>query len=439
MDASVLDYSYANLGIIPFNKTGMVAMHNAVRVRESVKEKLKRVFSKVDVSRTVNPEIEVEQVNPVLAKEETVPIMSNSIYEDTDKVIELGNKVNYLVKQGKAETHARNVVLYTKPLVEKTIRKFNTLFSIVPSEKQETIAQVAEPSNVTEIPDTWDKLPEDMLTSLNAVTNNEVSYEEPSASVVPEFNPIGNLNQETTNNLEAEAVNNSAPVVPDFFTNKDEYKEPTVTQVENPSLDFVKEPAEIGEQTTVQKVEPEIQVSIPVAKVEEEQKSDLSLTNVIAKAQRAANELKEIKAENASLKAKIEDANGRYASYREEVERYKIVVRDLTEKLSAATQTNGKLTQENDTIKGTYTGTISSLESTVEELKRSKSADMEASKKTIAELKQEHALEIEKLKEEYNKKMKEMNDLNEQKLSAVYSTISEVFGDAKDDTFKKVA
>ena len=46
-----------------------------------------------------------------------------------------------------------------------------------------------------------------MLTSLNAVTNNEVSYEEPSASVVPEFNPIGNLNQETTNNLEAEAVN----------------------------------------------------------------------------------------------------------------------------------------------------------------------------------------------------------------------------------------
>lgn len=45
--------------------------------------------------------------------------MSNSIYEDTDKVIELGNKVNYLVKQGKAETHARNVVLYTKPLVEK--------------------------------------------------------------------------------------------------------------------------------------------------------------------------------------------------------------------------------------------------------------------------------------------------------------------------------
>ena len=439
MDASVLDYSYANLGIIPFNKTGMVAMHNAVRVRESVKEKLKRVFSKVDVSRTVNPEIEVEQVNPVLAKEETVPIKRNSIYEDTDKVIELGNKVNYLVKQGKAETHARNVVLYTKPLVEKTIRKFNTLFSIVPSEKQETIAQVAEPSNVTEIPDTWDKLPEDMLTSLNAVTNNEVSYEEPSASVVPEFNPIGNLNQETTNNLEAEAVNNSAPVVPDFFTNKDEYKEPTVTQVENPSLDFVKEPAEIGEQTTVQKVEPEIQVSIPVAKVEEEQKSDLSLTNVIAKAQRAANELKEIKAENASLKAKIEDANGRYASYREEVERYKIVVRDLTEKLSAATQANGKLTQENDTIKGTYVGTISSLESTVEELKRSKSADMEASKKTIAELKQEHALEIEKLKEEYNKKMKEMNDLNEQKLSAVYSTISEVFGDAKDDTFKKVA
>lgn len=93
-----------------------------------------------------------------------------------------------------------------------------------------------------------------MLTSLNAVTNNEVSYEEPSASVVPEFNPIGNLNQETTNNLEAEAVNNSAPVVPDFFTNKDEYKEPTVTQVENPSLDFVKEPAEIGEQTTVQKL-----------------------------------------------------------------------------------------------------------------------------------------------------------------------------------------
>ena len=44
-----------------------------------------------------------------------------------------------------------------------------------------------------------------------------------------------------------------------------------------------------------------------------------------------------------------------------------------------------------------------------------------------------------KLKEEYNKKMKEMNELNEQKLSAVYSTISEVFGDAKDDTFKKVA
>ena len=202
---------------------------------------------------------------------------------------------------------------------------------------------------------------------------------------------------------------------------------------------FVKEPAEIGEQTTVQKVEPEIQVSIPVAKVEEEQKSDLSLTNVIAKAQRAANELKEIKAENASLKAKIEDANVKYASYREELERYKIVVRDLTEKLSATTQANGKLTQENDTIKGTYVGTISSLESTVEELKRSKSADREASKKTIAELKQEHALEIEKLKEEYNKKMKEMNELNEQKLSAVYSTISEVFGDAKDDPFKKVA
>lgn len=97
------------------------------------------------------------------------------------------------------------------------------------------------------------------------------------------------------------------------------------------------------------------------------------------------------------------------------------------------------MTQENDTIKGTYVGTISSLESTVEELKRSKSADREASKKTIAELKQEHALEIEKLKEEYNKKMKEMNELNEQKLSAVYSTISEVFGDAKDDPFKKVA
>ena len=445
MDASILDYSYINLNAMSFEKVTTAAMNNAVRVRLAVKEKLGKILS------SINSAVESNQVVVEQPKNE----QNNDVAESEETIRLLNDKINELLIQGKVETHARNVVLYTMALKDKTIRNFHRKFNIVSPVKEEPVQnagvvkeddnsslnfdlsslnqeinqstnvpsfettlnetqQVIETSGM-EIPDTWDKLPDAMISTFTGI-------EEPK--VLPKTEPV----VESTNAGISSELDSNNNEIPNFYSE------------ELPKI----EPVSIAEEmnrpiATTPRIEVPISVNQEKTVNEEPQEGmDFSSSSVIAKVQKASNQLKETRVENESLKQKLEDMSEKYRISKEQKDGYEEVIKDLTIKLNNAMHEKELIQQKNGELEANYKGSIMALENTIKQLKQARSIDAEKFRKESAELKAKQEKEIERLNSEYADKIREIESLHNKKLNAVYATISEVLGDSQ-ETLKNVA
>ena len=445
MDASILDYSYINLNAMSFEKVTTAAMNNAVRVRLAVKEKLGKILS------SINSAVESNQVVVEQPKNE----QNNDVAESEETIRLLNDKINELLIQGKVETHARNVVLYTMALKDKTIRNFHRKFNIVSPVKEEPVQntsvvkeddnsslnfdlsslnqeinqstnvpsfettlnetqQVIESSGM-EIPDTWDKLPDEMISTFTGI-------EEPKE--LPKTEPV----VESTNAGISSELNSNNNEISNFYSE------------ELPKI----EPVSIAEEmnrpiATTPRIEVPISVNQEKTVNEEPQEGmDFSSSSVIAKVQKASNQLKETRVENESLKQKLEDMSEKYRISKEQKDGYEEVIKDLTIKLNNAMHEKELIQQRNGELEANYKGSIMALENTIKQLKQARSIDAEKFRKESADLKAKQEKEIERLNSEYADKIREIESLHNKKLNAVYATISEVLGDSQ-ETLKNVA
>ena len=445
MDASILDYSYINLNAMSFEKVTTAAMNNAVRVRLAVKEKLGKILS------SINSAVESNQVVVEQPKNE----QNNDVAESEETIRLLNDKINELLIQGKVETHARNVVLYTMALKDKTIRNFHRKFNIVSPVKEEPAQnadivkeddnsslnfdlsslnqeinqstnvpsfettlnetqQVIESSGM-EIPDTWDKLPDEMISTFTGI-------EEPKE--LPKTEPV----VESTNAGISSELDSDNNEIPNFYSE------------ELPKI----EPVSIAEEmnrpiATTPRIEVPISVNQEKTVNEEPQEGmDFSSSSVIAKVQKASNQLKETRVENESLKQKLEDMSEKYRISKEQKDGYEEVIKDLTIKLNNAMHEKELIQQKNGELEANYKGSIMALENTIKQLKQARSIDAEKFRKESADLKAKQEKEIERLNSEYADKIREIESLHNKKLNAVYATISEVLGDSQ-ETLKNVA
>ena len=445
MDASILDYSYINLNAMSFEKVTTAAMNNAVRVRLAVKEKLGKILS------SINSAVESNQVVVEQPKNE----QNNDVAESEETIRLLNDKINELLIQGKVETHARNVVLYTMALKDKTIRNFHRKFNIVSPVKEEPVQnagvvkeddnsslnfdlsslnqeinqstnvpsfettlnetqQVIESSGM-EIPDTWDKLPDAMISTFTGI-------EEPKE--LPKTEPVA----ESTNAGISSELDSDNNEIPNFYSEELPKTEPvSIAEEMNRPI------------ATTPRIEVPISVNQEKTVNEEPQEGmDFSSSSVIAKVQKASNQLKETRVENESLKQKLEDMSEKYRISKEQKDGYEEVIKDLTIKLNNAMHEKELIQQRNGELEANYKGSIMALENTIKQLKQARSIDTEKFRKESAELKAKQEKEIERLNSEYADKIKEIESLHNKKLNAVYATISEVLGDSQ-ETLKNVA
>ena len=445
MDASILDYSYINLNAMSFEKVTTAAMNNAVRVRLAVKEKLGKILS------SINSAVESNQVVVEQPKNE----QNNDVAESEETIRLLNDKINELLIQGKVETHARNVVLYTMALKDKTIRNFHRKFNIVSPVKEEPAQnagvvkeddnsslnfdlsslnqeinqstnvpsfettlnetqQVIETSGM-EIPDTWDKLPDAMISTFTGI-------EEPKE--LPKTEPV----VESTNAGISSELNSNNNEISNFYSEELPKTEPvSIAEEMNRPI------------ATTPRIEVPISVNQEKTVNEEPQEGmDFSSSSVIAKVQKASNQLKETRVENESLKQKLEDMSEKYRISKEQKDGYEEVIKDLTIKLNNAMHEKELIQQRNGELEANYKGSIMALENTIKQLKQARSIDTEKFRKESAELKAKQEKEIERLNSEYADKIKEIESLHNKKLNAVYATISEVLGDSQ-ETLKNVA
>ena len=445
MDASILDYSYINLNAMSFEKVTTAAMNNAVRVRLAVKEKLGKILS------SINSAVESNQVVVEQPKNE----QNNDVAESEETIRLLNDKINELLIQGKVETHARNVVLYTMALKDKTIRNFHRKFNIVSPVKEEPVEntsvvkeddnsslnfdlsslnqeinqstnvpsfettlnetqQVIESSGM-EIPDTWDKLPDAMISTFTGI---EEPKELPKTEPVVESTNAGISSELDSNNNE----------IPNFYSDELPKTEPvSIAEEMNRPI------------ATTPRIEVPISVNQEKTVNEEPQEGmDFSSSSVIAKVQKASNQLKETRVENESLKQKLEDMSEKYRISKEQKDGYEEVIKDLTIKLNNAMHEKELIQQKNGELEANYKGSIMALENTIKQLKQARSIDAEKFRKESADLKAKQEKEIERLNSEYADKIREIESLHNKKLNAVYATISEVLGDSQ-ETLKNVA
>ena len=299
-----------------------------------------------------------------------------------------------------------------------------------------------------EIPDTWDKLPDEMISTFTGIEEpkelpkTEPVVESTNAGISSELdsnnNEIPNFYSDELPKTEPVAESTNAGISSELDSDNNEI--PNFYSEELPKI----EPVSIAEEmnrpiATTPRIEVPISVNQEKTVNEEPQEGmDFSSSSVIAKVQKASNQLKETRVENESLKQKLEDMSEKYRISKEQKDGYEEVIKDLTIKLNNAMHEKELIQQKNGELEANYKGSIMALENTIKQLKQARSIDAEKFRKESADLKAKQEKEIERLNSEYADKIREIESLHNKKLNAVYATISEVLGDSQ-ETLKNVA
>ena len=215
----------------------------AVRVKNAVKDKIKRIFkTKQNVVANDNVSVQPE------VKESLVDL-------NQDKFIELNNAINVLGTQPNVSYTPNRAVLFTQPLVAKIFRVTNKWFDGMPRIEKQTVSNDIPSVDMINhlggevVPGSWNQLVE------NEVTQENTLPLEPTLEAVPEVNtdevPTTNIEIPTSlGNTDVYSFNfdmdNILPPV-EPVVNTPVMEAPIVQSNEenNMSFDFVPEPRQI--------------------------------------------------------------------------------------------------------------------------------------------------------------------------------------------------
>ena len=470
-----LEYSYLNVESI--SKAVNEVMSRAVRVKSAVRDKLERLYGKnaVVVNNNIDA-VPVTQVEPV-----NEPLMDLS--EENMKL--LNNKLNAMEVQGKVPYVSRRAVLFTKALVSKIEKVSSKWFKemprveAVPSNVEPQVSAPSEPAvepsvelpkvEITNhlggevVPGTWDDVDtkEEMPNLDFAVPTIEPVSVVNETPVPPVDEPVVPTELEMPAveepSIPSEPVAEPVPEVPQVEMSVEEQEpkaeaeyvnEPVPVAEEVPNEEFVKEPIELSnEEVSVEpSLEPVSQIEMPVEepKVEpqtQHTESNMSIDDKISELlnRRPQEEQKE---EVPNKEVSQNDIVYKLTRFKKENE-------DAKRKLVSVTHENEELKEKYESMKRKYEETKEILKGITKEQRRMTSdydylkGNYESAKRTIEELKEKHNEELNSLKRDQARQLREVNDANERKISAIYSTISEVLGETpsvdENDDYKRVA
>ena len=445
---SELEYSYLNCDFAL--KVSEDLLTRAVRVKQAVKEKLGRIYSKNLVSEEVaQPSVPVAEASDQKneAPQEEAKGLESLIDLSEGNVAQLDSKITALQNQSGISHVVRRAVLFTSALKNKISRVTSKWFENVEKEDRTQILPKVEYTNHLGgevVPGTWDDKVEEKEEEVTP------QFEIPSFSVEPQVElPKEEKTVDLVPEPQAIPMSGLEPVIPTM--------EPVVEpKVEMPVAEAVASAPEVEENVApaVEMPQPESSQSIEdkiaailnrkneVAKVSEEPANEVAdremvsdspqlanKTDVLARLHRFKNTLQERDAQIEKLSSKLSSANTALEEAKAKISSYETVLDDLTAECNSLTQANEQLTSKNSNIDAGYSTKIASLEDQLSELRQSRTDEAESSKSVIAELKAKHAQEIEELKAKHAQEIHDIEASKNKQINAIYATISEALGE----------
>jgi len=470
-----LDYSFLNNN---FNlRINNELMNRAVRVKETVKDKISTVFNK-------NVSVDVKQV------EETG--LKSMIDVSDENLLNLNGKLKAMENQGKVSVVTKRAVLFTSSLVNKIKNVTSTWFKNELEVESSKIELPPVEENKEAVPGTWDdftkeeeiekaSLPSEVESSIEPNENVDLDSVVPTIESVPSFDAMNTVETSVEDEVEEPAVVVQAvePVMPSFdaipsveneapVDEANEKEEQEMPSFEMPSVisnndEPVAEPKEIKEESNDLKGEAPKSIEDRISellnrKKNEETKSkdsyvvketiesekeyvkpEISQSALMAKLQRFSNTLKDKDAEIKSLNDKLSKANTDSSTARNKINGYEAVVKDLTMKNNNLANENEKLSSRNTELENELVTTKDNYERQISESDQSKTEEINELKQKISDMELSHAEEIKRIKEDNEKRISDLNEVNEKKINAVYNMISEVLGDSyTEEEHKKI-
>ena len=461
-----LGYSFIDVNF-EVQRIAKEMMTRAVRVKETVKEKLSRVYNAflASFNRVEGKIVEEEKkLNEVVEPKGGIEFLIDLSDENLAKLSSVSKEKQ---NSDRIDTSNQRQVLFTGNLRSKVqnvsskwLKQDNNEVSNPEPVKAEETVPVNEVEKV--IPASWAALEETPL-----VAPEEPKEEEKENDFVPSFN-FGDVNEEETETSEEEPIENpeiniELPVLPTpnenvieptFTVNETGEVEPVQSEISNE--EYVAEPTPVEEKTEEPKEEPKMSAEDKIAELlnraiasKEEAEEKIEPTSeddktketpdksedkpnqalIIARLQRIGKENKEKEAKISTLTEKVSGLESDNKELKSKLAKSEKDVADLTNKNAKLEEQVDKLDSANKTMEATYEEKMSSLKTKVEEMSKARREEHEAAKKKEEKIEENHAKEIERLKQAHADEISKLNDANERRIEAIYRAISEALGE----------
>lgn len=457
MDA-VLDYSYDSL-THEFNSAKDNLSNRAVRVKMAVKEKIRSNFTVPGIETQIS---EAKEEKTVL--ESTLPnALEDDIlsYKTEENIAKLETKIQTLEAQKTVVANANRAVLYTKSLIEKNEKVFNTWF------KGKTVEEA------TVVPDTWD-LPVSAVETVSeetkeveepVVNTQPVAEEEPKTETVeepvmekeiPVEPPKFDFSMPTWNNEEENIVSPPEPVdIPavkvdlplndsyDMDTNEGEKEFDLSSILNKPMFDFG-----VKEEKTEEPNELESAFSMPTyetrsSSYETRSEDEIpSKTAIMARVKRASGVINEKNAKISDLEGKISNMDKSISDMREKVNSYETVTRDLAKANNSLTSENEQLKQKVSELNERYATVVEESDRRMARDKQQHAEELSSLRTTIESLKEQHQREKDEISSRYEKRLSDSEKHHKTEMKALWSSISSALGESvmdEEQEHKRVA
>lgn len=461
-------------------------MNRAVRVKQTVKDKVARIFNTKMISvKSVKPTVQ----NEVTTNEEVKAGGIEHLIDLSElNISNINSKVDSLVKQGKVEAKANRAVLFTSSLLNKIKKVALKWFGgnkETESVENVTAVKVENPSPIFNkdtnvIPSTWateDALKQTENQSIPTFSpiienevkenNNEKPVSQVEAPVLPSiasFVPtdenektqeIVEKNEEvsTPEEIKPEVNIPEEPVIPTITPlvenpteeednkNEEEKKEETVVN----TSEFVQEPTDLN---TVQQVqekpaeqeETKMSAEDKIAQLlnrnfnnveqVEEEKPSINQAYILAKLQRIGTDSKAKDAKLKTLGDKVSSLEEDNRDLKSKLGDSEVQVKELSTKNARLEEQVEKLTSANTNIENEHRTEVESLNVKIEEMSKARREEHEEAKRKEEKMQSEHNREIEELKQAHAEEIRRLNEANEKKIEAIYRTIANALGES---------
>ena len=461
-------------------------MNRAVRVKQTVKDKVGRIFNaKVPSVKSVEPSVQ----NQVATNEEVKVGGIEHLIDLSDiNISSINSKVDALTKQGKVEAKANRAVLFTSNLLNK-IKKValkwfggnketENVENVVATKVEEPVPALN--TKTTVIPSTW--ATEDTLSQIEnqtvptfnpAIETGEKTNEETVAqNDIPVFPSIASFvpteeNSETKEKVEnndeistseeikPEANMPEEPIIPTIIpavensTEKEDNKneaEDTKKKVVVNTSEFVQEPTDLSTELQTQEQPTEVEETKMSAEDKitellnrkvadnvgqnEEEKPNINQAYILAKLQRIGAEGKAKDAKLKTLGDKVSSLEEDNRDLKSKLGDSESQVKELTAKNVKLEEQVEKLTSTNASMENEHKSEIESLNVKIEEMSKARREEHEEAKRKEEKMQSDHSREIEELKQAHAEEIRRLNEANEKKIEAIYRTIANALGES---------